>query len=111
MEGIVPVYPCVAPESVADEFCIYRRAGYSARGTKDGYNYEETLNLMLNIVARSYTRSIELAQRVKERLEGLRGVHGGYMIDSLEMTNAAEDYSGDCFVQTLYFRITLDPQP
>lgn len=107
-EGIVPVYPCVATGE-PDEFCVYRRAGYSGRDTKDRMNYEETINIVISVVASSYMRSIEIAQKIKDRFDGISGVWRDRMIDSIAMTNAVEDYNDNSYVQHLYFSITIDP--
>lgn len=108
IEEIVPVYPCVASEGAPAEFCVYTRVGYQGRDSKDGSNYQESLNLMLNIAAPTYIKSVELAQRVKERLDHLRGAWEGKFVDYMTMTNATENYTGEEYVQTLYFTLTLD---
>lgn len=107
IDGLVPVFPCVATGE-PKEFCVYRRAGYSGRDTKDRYNYEETVNLMISVVAPTYIRSVELAQHIKDRLDGVWGEWRGKKVDSLTMTNAVEDFNGSDYVQTLYFSIVLD---
>ncbi|MCH5241795.1 MAG: DUF3168 domain-containing protein [Muribaculaceae bacterium] len=107
LDGIAPVYPCVATGNPT-EFCVYRRAGYQGRDTKDRFNYEETINIVIAVVAPTYIRSIDLAQRVKDRLDGLRGRWDDKLIEDITMTNAVEEYGDDAYVQQLFFSITLD---
>lgn len=108
LEGIVPVYPCVASEGSPETFCVYRRAGYQGRNTKDRFNYDETINIVLSVVAKSYIGSLEIAQRIKDRMDGRSGVWKDKKIDSMTMTNAVEDFQDDAYVQHLYFSIVLD---
>ena len=108
IDAIAPVYPCIASESAPAEFCVYRRAGYSGHDTKDRFNYSETVNIVISIVAPTYIRSIELAQKVKDRLDGKCGVWNGKRIDYLAMTNAVEEYAENNYMQHLYFSIDID---
>lgn len=108
VEDILPVYPCIAPDGTPLEFCTYRRAGYSARDSKDLFNYQETINLIISVVSPSYASGLAKAQKIKERLDGLHGVWEEKLIDSMEMTNATEDYVSTDYVQTLYFSVALD---
>lgn len=108
IEDLAPVYPVIAPEGAPAEFCTYRRTGYSGRDTKDIYNYEERVNIVINIAAPSYGRSLELAQAVKDRLDGLRGTFEDNLISFFTLTNASEDYGPTDYVQTLYFTVCID---
>lgn len=62
LESVVAVYPCVASTGAPDEYCVYRRAGYEGRNTKDRFNYEERLSLQLSVASHSYERGLEIAQ-------------------------------------------------
>lgn len=108
LERIMPVYPCAAPETAPAEFCVYRRAGFTSRDTKDRFNYQETVNMVVSMVAPTYSRSLELAQAAKTALDGVRGSWMGLVIDGIWLTNAVEDYGDNAYMQHLYFAIVLD---
>lgn len=108
IEGIVPVYPLIAPAYGPRDYCVYRRSGYSGRDTKDRFNYEETLFVELAVVSPSYMEGIRIAQAVKDRLDGASGTWEGKMIERITMTNASEEYGDQACVQRLFFSIVID---
>lgn len=108
IDGVVPVYPCVVPSGTPDTFGVYRRTGFQGRDTKDGYNYLESLTIDIAVAAPSYSRALEIAQSVKDRLDGIRGIWDGKMINRLKLQNAMEDFSEGSYIQTLTFLISID---
>lgn len=108
IEGIVPVYPAIAPADAPRDYCVYRRSGYSGRDTKDRFNYEETLFIEIAVVSPSYRDGIKIAQEIKDRLDGARGLWEGKMIEGIRMTNASEEFGDNAYIQRLFFSITVD---
>lgn len=108
LSTVLPAYPIIAEQGANFPFCTYRRMGYYARNTKDIFNYEETITIEVMIAAQTYAESIELAQRVKDMLEGNRGVYENLKINDITMTDASEDFIADTYVQRMQFNIDLD---
>ena len=108
LESVVAVYPCVASTGAPDEYCVYRRVGYEGRNTKDRFNYEERLSLQLSVASQSYERGLEIAQQIKERLDGKRMIWEGKPVDSVAMVGASEHFSEPEYIQTLLFEIKID---
>lgn len=104
----VPVYPCVVPSGSPERFCVYRRTGYQGRDTKDRFNYEETLSVQISVVAPSYDESLRLADTVMERLDGIKGLYKGKMLQSCTCVNSSETYNEGAFIQNLFFSFTFD---
>ena len=108
LSTVLPAYPIIAEQGANFPFATYRRMGYYTKNTKDIYNYEETITIEVMIAAQTYAESIELAQRVKDMLEGNRGTYENLKINDITMTDASEDFIADTYVQRMQFNIDLD---
>lgn len=108
LSQVLPAFPIVAEQGANFPFAVYRRIGYDVKNSKDVYNYEETVNVEVTIAATTYSESIELAQRVKDHMEHVRGVYENLTINDITMSDAREDYVADTYVQQMIFIIDLD---
>ena len=66
------VYPVKADEGTTFPFMIYRRVSGQSQSSKDGI-YSSIAHIEVNIVAQSNEESIELAEKVLQKLEAARG--------------------------------------
>ena len=57
------------------------------------------------VASDKYNESIEIADLVKDALQGKRGIYSGINIYDIRMTDADEDYIEDTFIQNLTFNI------
>lgn len=105
---IVSTYPVIADKGANGNYCIYRRTGFTAKNTKDVYDYESTISMEIIVVAQTYKESIRLAQEIKDKLEGYRGHWNHTTITSIFLENSNEDWSNDFYLQRLYFTINVD---
>lgn len=111
IEPICPTYPVIADQGANGNYCVYRRTGFTARNTKDIYDYESTASIEIIVVAQSYKESIRLAQDIKDKLEGFHGHWNHTVITSIFLENTNEDWNSDCYLQRLYFTINVDDDP
>lgn len=108
LEDIITIYPIVAEKTAKFPFAVYRRTNLSNKNTKDVYNYEEAITMEIICCAVTYNESVELAQKIKDKLENTRGKFESSEINQISMTNANEDWSNDAYIQRLYFNVDID---
>lgn len=108
IKDIAPVYPIIAESGTKYPFIVYRRVSFEYRDTKDYYNFIERVNVEINVIADKYDESLELAKKVKERIEKTRGEFAGVSINEAETIQASESWSSNAYVQSITFRITVD---
>lgn len=96
------VFPLIASETTQYPFAVYRRVSYTRAGdNKDGCG--EGVTLEIAIVDPNYSTCVKIADAVAECLAGATSQN----IDSIQLTNASEDFVDDANVQRLTFAITL----
>ena len=83
----------------------YRRTGIEPSDSKDRFIYKEDTYVEVVIASDKYNESIEIADLVKDALQGKRGIYSSINIQDIRMTNADEDYIEDTFIQKLTFNI------
>lgn len=96
------VFPIVATEGTAYPFIVYERTGTSVRGTKDGYA-DLAVTFNVRIVSATYFEGLQILDKVVAKLERPESLHGiGY---NIRLDGSNEEYTDNCFVQTLTFTI------
>ena len=99
------IYPIVAPEGTKGDYIVYVRDQYSISRTKQGI-YEQTCIVFISCVSESYDTSLKLASSVFNCLDGRHKITTeNLVINSIEMLDSTEDYTGDVYIQTLEFSI------
>ena len=99
------IYPLIADTGTTFPFIVYRRTGIEPSDSKDRFIYSENTYVEVVIASDKYNESIEIADLVKNALQGKRGNYSGINIHDIRMTNADEDYIEDTFIQNLTFNI------
>lgn len=108
LNPIVATYPIIEKNGAQFPFCVYRRISFNGSDTKDRFNYEESVNIEIQIMTDNYRKGLELASEIKERLELLKGIWRNTCITNILLLNASEDIYGEAYVQTLIFQISMD---
>lgn len=90
---------------VSHPFIVYRRTSIEPSDSKDRFIYSEDTYVEVVIASDKYNESIEIADLVKNALQGKKGNYSGINIHDIRMTNADEDYIEDTFIQNLTFNI------
>ena len=114
LKDIIDIYPVIAPQNTTGTFGIYRRTSLSVANTKDIYNYQEVAEMEIAVVAQTYLASVEMAMNVKFYLEHLSGKYEtkkDEVIDiaDITLTDCAEEWTNENYVQILKFEVTLNP--
>lgn len=99
------IYPLIADTGTTFPFIVYRRTGIEPSDSKDRFIYSEDTYVEVVIASDKYNESIEIADLVKDALQGKKGNYSGINIHDIRMTNADEDYIEDTFIQNLTFNI------
>jgi hypothetical protein len=107
LKDTASVFPMVADEGTKFPFIIYKRTGTQIGDTKDIYNYSETAYIEVILATEDYETSISLAEEIKTKLEHFRGQIEGITVTCIKMTDAAEDFAGDCYTQRLNFSVEI----
>ena len=107
LTGIDKVYPLVAEEGTTYPFIVYRRSGLYPATTKDRYSYKEVATVEVLVVSNDYEDSINLAEKVKGKMEHTRGKYNEVTIGDVTLQNADENYLEDAFVQKLTFQMEI----
>ena len=101
------VFPLIADQGVEYPFIIYRRSALSPASTKDRYNYQELATVEVIVADSTYAGSIELAEKVKLKMEKTRGEIAGIKIGEVQLVSSNESFLEDAFLQNLTFYITI----
>lgn len=102
------IYPLIVEESTTFPFIIYKRTNISPNYTKGSYSVNESVTVDVVIASKDYIDTIELADYVRDALEGRRGNFAGVEINDIRMISADEEYIEDTFIQNLTFDINTN---
>ena len=100
------IYPLIVEESTP--FIIYKRTNITPNYTKGSYSVNESVTVDVVIASKDYIDTIELADYVRDALEGRRGNFAGVEINDIRMISADEEYIEDTFIQNLTFDINTN---
>ena len=98
------VYPVKADEGTTFPFIIYRRVSGDNKRSKDGI-YSSIAHIEVYLVAQSNEESIELAEKVLQKLEAARGPIEGFDILRIRMIDRNESWIENSFIQCLKFSV------
>lgn len=96
------IFPIVATEGTNFPFLVYRRAAYRPMSNKD-YS-DEVVSMEIVILSSKYDESVEIANAVADALDRKETE----IISDIQLTNISEDFSGDTYLQKLYFDIAIN---
>lgn len=105
--GDVKTYPIIADNDAQLPFIVYRRNGLIGDKTKDGY-HEEKVSVEITVVADTYSKSIDVANKARKALEHRKGNYDDYYVNECYLTNADERYTANNYIQTMTFVLTIN---
>lgn len=101
------IFPIISDdEKTTFPFIVYRRTGEVSVSNKDFRGADAVVEIL--IAADSYPQSIDVAEAVREALEGYDGSVCDFYINDTILQYAAEDYVDGVFTQTLQWRIEFN---
>ena len=92
------IYPLVAEEHVKLPFITFTKSSVVPSYYKVGVA-DDKVSFTVNIVANDYVTTVNIAERIRQLLEGRTS---GYF-KRIELSNCYENYSNDNYVQNLQF--------
>lgn len=95
------IYPIV--EDKADlPYIVYRRASLDKTPVKDRRR-NDTIIIEVQCYTADYTEGVELAEAVRNALDGVQIEHEGLVMRACDLTDSQEDWINDAYVQHLEF--------
>lgn len=92
------IFPIVAEETVEYPFVIFTKVDASGEYTKDIHAYD-TAEIQVAIAAINYFQTVEIAERIRELLEGRRDNY----FRGITLNSVGEEFMEDAYVQSLTF--------
>ena len=86
---VTKIVPCIAGNDTKFPFIVWHRTG-------------------LDIVASTYTSSIDIANKVRSIIEKVHTKHDTMQIEDVTIETAYEEWSNDAFVQTIIFNFKVN---
>ena len=96
----IPVDPAELP------YIAYMRTGVTYEPDK-GDDYADTAQVAVSCYSADYESGVELAESVRDVLDGAEGYNDEMAMRSCTLVNADETWEGDAFVQNLVFEIRI----
>lgn len=105
-EKVSQIYPVFAFKDAEAPFICYRRVALPGEHTKKAV--KDTAQIEVYIIARTYEESVEIAEAVREALDGMSGqAECGLVLSRCWLVDADEDLQDESFIQTLIFNLEI----
>lgn len=99
------IFP-VMTDNATLPYVSYRRIALVHSPVK-GLRGPDKVSIEIGCFAASYPASLELAEAVRDALDGRQAEHEGLVMRSCVLTDSSEEWQDDAFIQTLIFEIGL----
>lgn len=101
------VYPLIASLNTTFPYIVFQRTS-TPLNTKDNV-YQDNVNIEIIAVSDNYDKSVELAELIRNELEGKRNITvEGFRITSIKLIDSSESYSNDAYLQSLTFNFRIN---
>lgn len=104
--SIKQIYPVDAKIGTKFPFAVIIRTGMMDNQSKDGI-YEDVITVSIIVVDDNYYGSIDIANEIRNWLEGHRYKDETINITRMKLNSASEGYYNDAFIQELNFSINV----
>lgn len=99
------IYPVV--EDKADlPYIVYRRVQLE-QGQVKGQRGNDTVGIEILCYTKGYTEGVELAEAVRDALDGKQAEHEGLVMRSCHLADSEEAWQDDAYVQQLVFSVKI----
>jgi len=96
---------CVVEEDTKYPYAVYYRDSVSTEESKDTATGINRSVVVINVVSDKYDQSLNLAQKIVDSYDGMRGTIGGCRIQSCRVTDCGETFSNNAFIQSISIEI------
>lgn len=101
------VYPLIASLNTTFPYIVFQRTS-TPYNSKDNI-YQDNVNIEIIAVSDNYDKSVELAELIRNELEGKRNITvEGFRIASIKLIDSSESYSNDAYLQSLTFNFRIN---
>lgn len=101
------VYPLVASLNTTFPYIVFQRTS-TPYSSKDNV-YQDSINIEIIAVSDNYDKSVELAELIRNELEGKRNITvEEFRIASIKLVDTSESYSNDAYLQSLTFNFRIN---
>ena len=99
------VFP-VVEDSAELPYIVYRRTQLEQEPAK-GRRGADTVGIEVLCYTQHYTEGVELAEAVRDALDGVQGEKDGLVMRSCCLTDSEEAWQDDAYVQQLVFNVKI----
>lgn len=100
------VFPVVA-DTAELPYILYRRNKLEANPQKGGQPGADTVEMEVLCFTAKYSEGVELAEAVRAALDYVCAEHDGMTLRSCHLSDSAESYQDDAFIQHMVFNIKI----
>ena len=98
--------PLVADNDTKYPFIVYRRMNLVSSTCKDGVFQDEVV-MEIIVVSNKYSESVEIATKIRKRLERQRVIYNDLEINDGNIIMATEEFSNNAYVQRMQFEFKV----
>ena len=102
---IKKIFPVVS-DSAELPYIVYRRAQLEQTPVKTGRG-ADTVGIEVLCYTEHYTEGVELAEAVRNALDGTQGEAGGLAMRSCYLADSEESWQDDAYIQQLMFNVKI----
>lgn len=102
---IKKIFPVVS-DSAELPYIVYRRAQLEQTPVKTGRG-ADTVGIEVLCYTEHYTEGVELAEAVRNALDGAQGEAGGLVMRSCYLADSEESWQDDAYIQQLMFNVKI----
>ena len=99
------VYP-VVEDAATLPYIVYRRASFT-KGAVKNRRGNDTVAIEITCYTESYTEGVELAEAVRDALDGVEIGHEGLIMRACDLADSEEAWIDDAYVQSLVFNCKM----
>lgn len=99
------VYP-VVEDSAELPYIVYRRAGLE-KGLVKNRRGNDSVMIEIQCYTAGYTEGVELAEAVRDALDGMEIEHEGLIMRACDLADSEEAWIDDAYVQSLIFNCKM----
>lgn len=100
------VFPVVVEGEAILPYIVYRRTQLEQTPVKTGRG-ADTVSIEILCYTEHYTEGVELAEAVRDALDGAQGESDGLIMRSCYLSDSEEAWQDDAYVQQLVFNIKI----
>lgn len=100
------IYPIIANQNTPFPYIVMQRTGIISKYSKGGF-CEDSLEIEIITVSNDYSQSIEIAQLIRETLDGKRYRSEEIWFDDIQLQSATEEFVDNAYIQRLSFSMNI----